>query len=89
MIQKNLIIISGTEPRILCSEVIRKNNSSMTHLSVYCDKLFYSNALVHVVNILLSTRYILSIVKAQIPANFWHNALKIESNMSSNFEFKF
>ena len=32
MIQKNLIIISGTEPRILCSEVIRKNNSSMTHL---------------------------------------------------------
>ena len=29
MIQKNLIIISGTEPRILCSEVIRKNNSSM------------------------------------------------------------
>ena len=35
MIQKNLIIISGTEPRILCSEVIRKNNSSMTQLSVY------------------------------------------------------
>ena len=35
MIQKNLIIISGTEPRILCSEVIRKNNSSMTHLSAY------------------------------------------------------
>ena len=33
MIQKNLIIISGTEPRILCSEVIRKNNSSMTHLT--------------------------------------------------------
>ena len=35
MIQKNLIIISGTEPRILCSEVIRKNNSSMTQLNVY------------------------------------------------------
>ena len=34
MIQKNLIIISGTEPRIPCSEVICKNNSSMTHLSV-------------------------------------------------------
>ena len=33
MIQKNLIIISGTEPRILCSEVIRKNNSSMTQLN--------------------------------------------------------
>ena len=33
MIQKNLIIILGTEPRILCSEVIRKNNSSMTHLN--------------------------------------------------------
>ena len=32
MIQKNLIIILGTEPRILCSEVIRKNNSSMTQL---------------------------------------------------------
>ena len=35
MIQKNLIIISGTEPRILCSEVIRKNNSSMTHLNLH------------------------------------------------------
>ena len=35
MIQKNLIIILGTEPRILCSEVIRKNNSSMTQLNVY------------------------------------------------------
>ena len=34
MIQKNLIIILGTEPRILCSEVIRKNNSSMTQLIV-------------------------------------------------------
>ena len=34
MIQKNLIIISGTEPRIPCSEVIRKNKSSMTHLTV-------------------------------------------------------
>ena len=33
MIQKNLIIISITEPRILCSEVIHKNNSSMTQLS--------------------------------------------------------
>ena len=33
MIQKNLIIILGTEPRILCSEVIRKNNSSMTQLN--------------------------------------------------------
>ena len=33
MIQKNLIIILGTEPRILCSEVIRKNNSSMTQLT--------------------------------------------------------
>ena len=33
MIQKNLIIISGTEPRILCSQVIRKNNSSMTQLN--------------------------------------------------------
>ena len=37
MIQKNLIIILGTEPRILCSEVIRKNNSSMTQLSVHCS----------------------------------------------------
>ena len=35
MIQKNLIIILGTEPRILCSEVIRKNNSSMTQLTLY------------------------------------------------------
>ena len=35
MIQKNLIIISGTEPRILCSEVIRKNNSSMTQLIIH------------------------------------------------------
>ena len=35
MIQKNLIIILGTEPRILCSEVIRKNNSSMTQLNGY------------------------------------------------------
>ena len=34
MIQKSLIIILGTEPRILCSEVIRKNNSSMTQLIV-------------------------------------------------------
>ena len=35
MIQKNLIIILCTEPRILCSEVIRKNNSSMTQLTAY------------------------------------------------------
>ena len=35
MIQKNLIIILGTEPRILCSEVIRKNNSSMTQLNTH------------------------------------------------------
>ena len=35
MIQKNLIVISGTEPSILCSEVIRKNNSSMTQLNTY------------------------------------------------------
>ena len=35
MIQKNLIIILGTEPRILCSEVIRKNNSSMTQLNAH------------------------------------------------------
>ena len=37
MIQKNLIIILGTEPRILCSEVICKNNSSMTQLSVHAS----------------------------------------------------
>ena len=41
MIKKNLIIISGTtEPRILCSEVIRKNNSSMTQLNVHLGMIF-------------------------------------------------
>ena len=40
MIQKNLIIILGTEPRILCSEVIRKNNSSMTQLIIQCSQLW-------------------------------------------------
>ena len=34
MIQKNLIIILGTEPRIVCSEVICKNNSSMIQLII-------------------------------------------------------
>ena len=43
MIQKNLIIILGTEPRILCSEVIRKNNSSMTQLIVHIPLFFFLN----------------------------------------------
>ena len=41
MIQKNLIIILGTEPRILCSEVIRKNKSSMTQLNVHDVQTVY------------------------------------------------
>ena len=46
MIQKNLIIILGTEPRILCSEVIRKNNSSMTQLSDHPVGETLSNAVI-------------------------------------------
>ena len=45
MIQKNLIIILGTEPRILCSEVICKNNSSMTQLNKHSCDMFYTQKL--------------------------------------------
>ncbi len=52
MIQKNLIIILGTEPRILCSEVICKNNSSMTQLNIYIRA--YQPSVISEINLILA-----------------------------------
>ena len=45
MIQQDLVIILVTEPRILCSEVNRENNSTTTQIRVYYPPLKWHGCL--------------------------------------------